>query len=352
MHGAVEWTFDSDLRGVIGILAPWGIAPGEACLEVVHAVLEPFAQFAETRVTIDVLVAIDLVETAAPTSVGGVFVTAKAIVDAVEERWRVAFADQRLGVAGSERILAVVHIVSDDIVRRSHRAIVPRTREVMAEQNGHAGVMTLDVTAARILVPDAVEHGLSAGTFVLVGVLRLNLLKGLGSRVHAAPSLQIDGTRIVVGEEFHNAVGPRCVRPVGGVDDGFGTRKQMACDTPVELHMLGILVADIDHAAQIVGGGVVGIMHLQVGINLLVGVELFGEPGLGTPSVALIARVALDDGSHLHVVRIEQEVDHRTAVVGLGIGHHHHTGHTAHSLLLLGSQYAIIGVGQWLGSLM
>ena len=117
MDGEVEGTFDSDLRSMVGILAPWGIAPAESCLEVVHAVFEPFAQFAKTCIAIDVLIPIDLVETSAPTSVGGILVAAQAIVDAVEERRRITLADERLDIAGTERVLAIVHIVAHHIVR-------------------------------------------------------------------------------------------------------------------------------------------------------------------------------------------------------------------------------------------
>ena len=199
---------------------------------------------------------------------------------------------------------------------------------MVAEQNGYTRMITFDVGTTCILIPDAVEHGLAAGCFVFVGELGLDFLECFCSRVHTAPSLQIDGSRIVVGEKFHNSVGTRRVGPIGRVDDGFGTRKKMACGRAIELHVVGILITDEDHAAQIVGSGVLGVVNLEVGINLLIGIELLGKPGLAAPSVTLVARIALDDGCHFH-----------------------HTGHTADSFLLMWRQDPIVGVGQWFGSL-
>ena len=71
----------------------------------------------------------------------------------------------------------------------------------------------------------------------------------------------------------------------------------MACGGAIELHVVGILIADIDYTAQIVGSGVVRVVHLEVRIDLLIGIELLGKPGLAAPSVALIARIALDEAA-------------------------------------------------------
>jgi hypothetical protein len=113
----------------------------------------------------------------------------------------------------------------------------------------------------------------------------------------------------------------------------------------IELYVVGILIADKDYTAQIVGSGIVGVVNLEVWINLLIGIELLGKPGLAAPSVALVARIALNDGCHLHIIGIKQEVNHRTTVIDLGIGHYDHTGHVADGFLLMWSQDAIVGVG-------
>ena len=77
--------------------------------------------------------------------------------------------------------------------------------------------------------------------------------------------------------------------------------------------------------AQVVGGGVVGIVHLQVRIHLFVGIQLLLQPRLMAPAPLLKTGVGLDDAIHLHVVGIKQEVYHRTTVIGLGIGQYDDT---------------------------
>ena len=322
---AVQTTFDGDFGGVVGLLVGGGDAPFQTSLEVSQGRLQPLTQRAEADITIDILEPLDPIKTTAPTAIGGVLVGAHTVVDAVEEGRCISLADVGLGVEFAQRIFAVLQVLADEVVAVGHCAVVPAATEVVAQQNGRLRVVTLDVVARRILIPDAVEHGFADGSVVLLGVGRFELLEGLGCGVASAPTLDEYGAGILLQQHLDDALRAGRVGPFGGVNQRLHARQERLVGNALR-NMVGVLVTHIDNFAQGIGRGILFVVHQKVRIDLFVGGQLLLDPRLRTPPFALEAGVGLDDGIYLHIVGVEQEMDHRATVVHLTVGHYNYTG--------------------------
>ena len=178
-----------------------------------HGGLHPFAQLTETIVTIHAVEPLDLIKTATPASESRIFVSTESVGKRIKECRGVAFADIRLRITGTQRILAVVHILLNKVGGIGHCTIIPAATEMMVEQDGNQRMVLFNVGASCILIPDTVKHCLRDCSLIVFGMVALQLLESLGSCIRPSPTLNIDGAWVIFQQHLHNTVGTRGVRP-------------------------------------------------------------------------------------------------------------------------------------------
>ena len=218
LDDAIQPLLDLNHWGVVGLLVLGRQAPMQTRLKVAQGGLQPLAQGPQAHIAIDILKALDLVESTAPTAIGRILIGTQTIRQRIEEGRCIALADEGLNVEFTQRILAVLEILTDEVVAVGHRAVVPAATEVVAQKQRCLRVVALDVVARTILIPDAVHHHLAHRAVILLGILLLELVEGSDGRVATAPALDEYRTRILLQKNLHETIRAGRVGPIRGVD--------------------------------------------------------------------------------------------------------------------------------------